>query len=260
MDTDIRSGAGIRSELSSCRNAQASEVRTLINRTSKHSTMRTELHHLAVYLALLSSAAALARPQPAPTASCGPHAIGRRHVAMTSAAALLWPGPAALAARDPAFDRMASQAPPTKDGEAPFEALPDGVKYKLMKAGPGTGDAVDSGRTVTVDMNAAALNLNGKRFFSTSLPDGTPDPLTWRIGDGRAVPGLEEGMMGMRKGDVRRIIVPADRGYNAKPGSPDGAYLPQPRNFLDQQALDSITKNPNRDASVLFDVRINRIR
>ncbi|KAJ1622834.1 hypothetical protein T492DRAFT_1059709 [Pavlovales sp. CCMP2436] len=65
-------------------------------------------------------------------------------------------------------------------------------------------------------------------------------------------------MIGMKKGEVRRIIVPAAQGYAVvHAGEP---YLPQPRDDLDRNALNSILKNPNRDATILFDVRVNRIR
>lgn len=194
---------------------------------------------------------------------------GRRAVLATAAAGLglalpFTAPPAVLAAREATFDKIASEAPVLREGDAPFVELPNGVKVKSMRAGPGIGDAVAPGSSVVVEMTALALNLNGKPFFSTKLADGTPEPVSWTIGEGRAVPGLEEGMLGMRKGDVRRIIVPAAQGYAAartgKAAQSTGPYLPVPRSVLDQRALDSIIKNPNRDATVLFDVRLNRVR
>lgn len=212
--------------------------------------------------AALRSIAADARGLRAATPSSP---LGRRAVLAGAASmglTLPFAGPAG--AREATFDKIAADAPVLRAGDVPFTVLPSGVKYKLMRTGPGTGDAVEPGRSVVVEMTALALNLNGKPFFSTKLPDGTPDPLSWTLGEGRAVPGLEEGMLGMHKGDVRRIIVPAALGYGAartgKAKEASGPYLPVPRSVLDQRALDSITKNPNRDATVLFDVRVNRIR
>jgi hypothetical protein len=101
------------------------------------------------------------------------------------------------------------------------------------------------------------------RFYSTKLRDGTPEPLAWVVGDGRAVPGLEDGLLGMRKGDVRRIIVPPALGYGApRPGGGKGAdyFLPKPRDAVDRNALNAIVDNPNRDATVMFDVRLNQVK
>lgn len=210
----------------------------------------------------------LLRSSSAQRSSLGPPP-GRRAVLATTAVSLglmlpLATPRGALAAREATFDKIATEAPVLREGDSPFVELPSGVKVKSMRTGPGTGDAVAPGSTVVVEMTALALNLNGKPFFSTKLKDGTPEPLSWTIGEGRAVPGLEEGMLGMRKGDVRRIIVPAAQGYAAartgKAAQATGPYLPVPRSVLDQRALDSIIKNPNRDATVLFDVRIDRVR
>lgn len=213
----------------------------------------SSLRMIAITLTLGGASALQRAPQSRPAAGAGRRAL------LTSAVGLGLASPFAAPAREPAFDRIATEAPVLRDGDVPFAELPSGVKVKLMRAGPGLGDTVEAGRSVVVEMTALALNLNGKPFFSTKLADGTPEPLSWTIGDGRAVPGLEEGMIGMRKGDVRRIIVPPARGY-AAPRTGTDPFLPVPRSVLDQRALDSIIKNPNRDATVLFDVRVDRIR
>ena len=50
-------------------------------------------------------------------------------------------------------------------------------------------------------------------------PDGFgPRPLTFKLGADTALPGLEEGIVGMRKGEIRRVIVPAALGYSKFPG------------------------------------------
>lgn len=45
-----------------------------------------------------------------------------------------------------------------------------------------------------------------------------PTPLTFEMGSNVALPGLEEGIVGMRKGGIRRIIVPSELGYGKFPG------------------------------------------
>jgi FKBP-type peptidyl-prolyl cis-trans isomerase 2 len=50
-------------------------------------------------------------------------------------------------------------------------------------------------------------------------PDGFGAvPLSIPLGKGVALPGLEEGIVGMRKGEIRRIIVPSELGYSKYPG------------------------------------------
>lgn len=89
-------------------------------------------------------------------------------------------------------------------------------------------------------------------------PDGLGGiPVTFTVGDGTALPGLETGIVGMKKGGIRRIIVPPELGYNPKAGP----YLePIPVNAMDVRALDSVVQNPRRDATLLFDVKLERIK
>jgi hypothetical protein len=66
---------------------------------------------------------------------------------------------------------------------------------------------------------------------------------------------LEAGLIGLRKGGIRRIIVPQDLAYNKYPN-----LEPRPTNTLDQRALDSVVKNPRRDGTILFDVKLERVK
>ena len=75
------------------------------------------------------------------------------------------------------------------------------------------------------------------------------------MGKGQAVPGLEAGLIGMKKGGIRRIIVPQALAYSANPD-----LEPKPMNTNDQRALDSVVKNPRRDGSILFDVQLERFK
>jgi hypothetical protein len=59
----------------------------------------------------------------------------------------------------------------------------------------------------------------------------------------------------MKKNGIRRIIVPAGLAYSKYPD-----LMPQPMNIEEQRALDSVVKNPRRDATILFDVQVERIK
>lgn len=102
------------------------------------------------------------------------------------------------------------------------------------------------------------LNLNGVIFYSTKTnnPDGFgPIPLTVNLGRGEVIPGLESGLVGMKKGGIRRLIIPADLAYSKFP-----ELEPKPVNANDQRALDSVVKNTRRDATIMFDVQVERFK
>lgn len=227
------------------------------------------------------------------------HSVGRRHVLSTVANAALVlvvvdaSNPRSVDAVDdankkpPEFISVGQQAPPP-DGSQPFITLENGVQVKDIKVGE--GDAVTPNSKVDVQLNGRLLNLNGVIFYSTKknnpgkssissnwlVPYGqTPDltilsfcngsnnfadgfgaiPLSLNLGKGTVVPGLEAGLVGMKKNGIRRIIVPQDLAYNKFPD-----LEPKPTSSIDQRALDSVVKNPRRDATILFDIQLERIK
>lgn len=171
---------------------------------------------------------------------------------------------AAQAQQQPAeFRNMGTQAPlpaaATADGTtaAPFTTLPNGVRVKEISEGSG-GEVVRPDSKVSIQCSGRLLNLNGVVFYNTKNndPDGFGAvPLSFQMGTGRALPGLEAGLVGMRKNGIRRIIVPAELAYSQFPD-----LEPKPTSESDQRALDSVVKNPRRDATILFDVRMERFK
>lgn len=153
------------------------------------------------------------------------------------------------------FVNVGTQAPPP-DGDSPFVTLPNGVKTKDFRVG--SDDSVGKDSRVSIQCSGRLLNLNGVVFYNTknNNPDGFGAiPLTIDLGTGQAVPGLEAGLIGMRKGGIRRIIVPQELAYNKFPD-----LEPKPMNANDQRALDSVVNNPRRDAAILFDVQLERFK
>lgn len=155
------------------------------------------------------------------------------------------------------FVNVGTQAPPP-DGEAAFVTLENGVKYKEFRLGSGDETVQKDSQSVMVQCTGRLLNLNGVIFYSTknNNPDGFgPIPLTINLGRGEAVPGLESGLVGMKKGGIRRLIVPAELAYSKFPD-----LEPKPMNANDQRALDSVVKNTRRDATIMFDVQVERFK
>jgi FKBP-type peptidyl-prolyl cis-trans isomerase len=184
--------------------------------------------------------------------------ISRRKVLLSAPAALLLPASSALA--QPAeLANLGTQAPLPVGETSPFVTLQNGVQVKDFRISL-TPDAptVGPGSRVSFQCTGRLLNLNGVIFYSTKNTnvDGFgPEPLTVTLGKNELLPGLEAGMIGMKKGGIRRIIVPADLAYSKFPD-----LEPKPTSALDQRALDSVVKNPRRDATILFDVSVERVK
>ena len=89
-----------------------------------------------------------------------------------------------------------------------FTVLDSGVQFAEYKEGK--GDTVEMGKRVAVKCTGRLPALatkeapGGLQFFNSKYSD--IDELNWRLGDGTTVAGLEEGMVGMKKGGLRRII------------------------------------------------------
>jgi hypothetical protein len=154
------------------------------------------------------------------------------------------------------FVNVGRQAPPP-EGSYPFVTLENGIKYKDFSIGNGDA-AVARNSRVDIQCSGRLLNLNGVSFYNTknNNPDGFGAvPLSLELGKGQAVPGLEAGLIGMRKSGIRRIIVPQELAYNNYPN-----LEPRPISAADQRALDSVVKNPRRDGAILFDVQLERLK
>jgi hypothetical protein len=155
------------------------------------------------------------------------------------------------------FANVGTQAPPP-DGEAAFVVLDNGVKVKDFRVGTGDDTVKGDSQSVMIQCTGRLLNLNGVIYYSTknNNPDGFGAiPLAINLGKGEVIPGLEAGLVGMKKGGIRRLIIPADLAYSKFPD-----LEPKPVNANDQRALDSVVKNTRRDATIMLDVQVERFK
>lgn len=112
--------------------------------------------------------------------------------------------------------------------EVPFTELPSGVSYREYREGKGSR-VVQKGSTVEVEMSIRCESLTtgtepqGVKYFSTKT-DTPNNNLIWTVGSGDIVPGLEQGMMGMKRNAIRRIEVPSIQVFAAR----DNKQLPLP--------------------------------
>ncbi|GAB0114729.1 FKBP-type peptidyl-prolyl cis-trans isomerase [Acidisoma sp. C75] len=136
---------------------------------------------------------------------------------LASLAGLLMAGLAATAAA-PAT-AMAASAPPG------FTALSDGVLVHDDKIG--TGPAAQPGQTVVVQYTGW-LYANGQKGtkFDSSYDHG--QPFSFVLGNGQVIPGWDAGVVGMRVGGERTLIIPPDQAYGDQGAGgviPPGATL-----------------------------------
>ncbi len=84
-----------------------------------------------------------------------------------------------------------------------------GLKY--IEIEEGTGESPTKGKTVTVHYTGTLEN--GKKFDS-SRDRGQPFP--FKIGVGQVIKGWDEGVMSMKVGGRRTLIIPPELGYGAR--------------------------------------------
>lgn len=88
-----------------------------------------------------------------------------------------------------------------------------GLQYEIQQEG--TGISPKKGQTVKVHYTGY-LDDNGKlgKKFDSSVDRGQPFMFT--IGVGQVIQGWDEGVMDMKVGEKRRLIIPAKLGYGAR--------------------------------------------
>ena len=84
---------------------------------------------------------------------------------------------------------------------------------QIIDLAPGDGETAEAGKAVTVHYSGW---LSDGTRFGTSL-GGSPFTLT--LGTGDVIAGWDEGLVGMKAGGERRLIIPSDLAYGPS-GSP----------------------------------------
>lgn len=114
--------------------------------------------------------------------------------------------------------------PPTATGT---ESMP----LQKIELAPGNGAEIKSGQTALVHYtgwlyDTAAAENKGKKFDSSV--DGN-EPFEFPVGAGMVIKGWDEGVVGMKVGSKRRLVIPPEMGYGARGAGggliPGGATL-----------------------------------
>lgn len=80
----------------------------------------------------------------------------------------------------------------------------------------GEGEAAKSGDALTVRYVGASFS-DGREFDSSWKTDENMFPFT--LGEGQVIPGWDEGIVGMKEGGRRELVIPAEKAYGEE-GSP----------------------------------------
>lgn len=84
-----------------------------------------------------------------------------------------------------------------------------GLQYEDLEVGGGASPS--KGQTVTVHYTGTLTN--GKKFDSSR---DRGQPFQFKIGVGQVIKGWDEGVMSMKVGGRRKLIIPPDLGYGAR--------------------------------------------
>lgn len=83
---------------------------------------------------------------------------------------------------------------------------PSGLRYLVRR--PGTGAPPKFGQTVTTAYEGRLLD--GTKFDASADHEG---PLSFPVGTGKVIPGWDEALLTMKKGEKRTLIIPQWLGY-----------------------------------------------
>jgi hypothetical protein len=144
--------------------------------------------------------------------------VGRLQAIALASSPLILPPPSAFAA---------TSAPP------PFTKTPSGLQYSILKLG--SGQAVER---VTFHVVGRLVGKQGWVFENSQKMDDEPYRL--QMGRDAMIAGLEEGLLGMNEGGIRRLLIPSPLGYT------DREHEPIPRSLGQRQRLYTTVLNEVR--------------
>lgn len=104
---------------------------------------------------------------------------------------------------------------------SPTSGSPPPTTLVILDPRAGTGALAERGRTITVNYTGWLYDGNAAeqkgRQFDTSVGRA---PFTLVLGVGQVIAGWDQGLIGMRVGGLRRLVVPPALGYGSQGSGP----------------------------------------
>jgi len=108
---------------------------------------------------------------------------------------------------------------------------------------PGTGDAIDSGKAITVDYRG--MTLEGKEFDSSYDSTGkSVKPFTFVVGQRGSIEGWSDGLVYFKKGGKGKLFIPSYLAYGPRGAGAD--IKPNTPLMFDVSILDVLTQEQYR--------------
>ena len=98
--------------------------------------------------------------------------------------------------------------------QAEYTQTPSGLRYRDLEVG--SGETAETGKVAVIHFKAWLDDngVKGAKFFDTRKQRG--EPVAFKIGTDKVMPGWNIGVAGMKKGGKRRLMIPAVLGYGTK--------------------------------------------
>jgi FKBP-type peptidyl-prolyl cis-trans isomerase FkpA len=92
------------------------------------------------------------------------------------------------------------------------------IELVVRELKPGAGPAIQHGSTAVVHYTGwlqepGAADDKGRKFDSSRDRN---EPFDFSLGAGEVIRGWDEGVLGMKVGEQRRLVIPPSKGYGAR--------------------------------------------
>ncbi len=95
----------------------------------------------------------------------------------------------------------------------------------------GSGPEIEAGKIARVHYTGS---LTDGTVFDSSIPRG--EPIQFTLGVGQVIAGWDQGILGMKVGEKRRLTIPPHLGYGER-GTPGGPIPPQATLLFDVELV-----------------------